>query len=280
MIFYLITFSFSSVAQTDLKKLALPNSRVINITGHPDYPPVMWINKDTKKFQGIAIEMMQMIFSEINVKVNFVNVDTWARAQEEVKSGRFDMLLPPYKIDERLPFYNYATEPFMQDETVVFVKKGYEFKFESYPDLLKYPGAAIINDSFGSEFDKFELTHKNISRLATTEQCFRFVDKGRARYIIAGRNAGLAALAIIGWEDRFVTLPKKIITTGMYAPISLKSKWNTPEVNNYLKSKFAEYNRNGIVKKLERKYLHLFKKEINTTKILINKSSKSSNGPT
>lgn len=280
IILSLLAFSFTSVAETDLKKMALPNNRVITITGHPDYPPVMWINKETKEFQGIAIEMMQMIFSEIDVKVIFTNVDTWARAQEEVKNGKIDLLLPPYKTEERLPFYNYATEPFMQDETVVFVKKGQDFKFNSFEDLLKFPGTAIINDSFGSEFDKFEMTHKNITRLATTEQCFRFVDKDRARYVIAGLNSGMAALVQLRWEDRFVVLPKRVITTGMYAPISLKSKWNTPEVNNYLKLKFIEYNRKGIVKKLEKKYLALFKKENKDSKILLNKSTKPGNGPT
>lgn len=280
IIFYLLAVSFTSVAQTDLKNTAMPNNRVITITGHPDYPPVMWINKETKEFQGIAIEMMQMIFKEIDVKANFLNVDTWARAQEEVKNGKIDMLLPPYKTQERLPFYSYATDPFMQDETVVFVKKGNEFKFEMFQDLLKYPGVAIINDSFGSDFDKFELIHKNITRLPTTSQCFRFVDKGRSRYVIAGLNSGMAALAELHWEDRFVALPKRIITTGMYAPISLRSKWNTPEVNNYLNKKFDEYNRKGIVKKLEKKYLELFRQENKQSKILLNKSAKPGNGPT
>jgi polar amino acid transport system substrate-binding protein len=275
----LLAFNFISVAETGLKKLPLPNNRVINITGHPDYPPVMWINKETKEFQGIGIELMQMIFSEINVKVNFINVDTWARAQEEVKNGRIDMLLPPYKTQERLPYYNYATDPFMQDETVLFVKKGKSFKFETLEDLLKFPGTAIINDSFGSEFDKFESIHKNITRLPTTEQCFRFVEKERARYVIAGINSGMAALAKLNWENRFIILPKRVITTGMYAPISLKSKWNIPEINGYLKRKFDEYNRKGIIKKLEKKYLDRLKKEIKDSKVILNKSTKPSNGP-
>lgn len=280
IILSLLALSFTSVAETDLKKKALPNNRVITITGHPDYPPVLWVNKETKEFQGIAIEMMQMIFNEIDVKVVFINVDSWARAQEEVKNGRIDMLLPPYKTEERLPFYNYATEPFMQDETAIFVKKGKEFKFENFNDLLLHPGAAIINDSFGSDFDKFELIHKNITRMATTKQCFLFVDKNRARYVIAGFNSGMATLIQMRWEDRYVVLPKRLITTGMYAPISLKSKWNTPEINNYLKVKFTEYNRKGIVKKLEKKYLALFKKENKNSKILLNKSTKPGNGPT
>lgn len=275
-----MVFSFISVAATDLKKMPLPNNRVIKITGHPDYPPVMWVNKETGAFQGIAIEMMQMIFAEINVKTTFINVDTWARAQEEVKNGKIDMLLPPYKTQERIPHYNYSTAPFMDDETVIFVKKGQEFKFENFTDLLKFPGSAIINDSFGSDFDKFELIHKNITRLATTEQCFRFVDKGRASYVIAGMNAGLSVLTKMNWENRFSILPKRVIITGMYAPLSMKSKWNTPEINEYLKNKFAEYNRKGIVKKLEIKYFEILKKENKDSKILLNKSAKTGDGPT
>lgn len=276
----LFTLSFKSVADTALKNASLPNNRVIKITGHPTYPPVMWINKDTKEFQGVAIELMQMIFSEINVKPVFINVDTWARAQEEVKGGRIDMLLPPYKTADRIALYNFSTEPFMQDETVIFVKKGMEFKFENFKDLLKYPGTAIINDSFGSDFDHFDLIYKNLTRLATTEQCFRFVDKGRARYVVAGLNSGMALLAKMNWEDRYTILPKRVVVTGMYAPISLKSSWNTVEMNNYLKKKFDEYNRKGIVKQLEKKYLALLKKENKDSKILLNKSAKTGNGPT
>jgi polar amino acid transport system substrate-binding protein len=261
MILSLLAFNFTSVAGTDLKKMALPNHRVITITGHPDYPPVTWINKDTKEFQGIAIEMMRMIFKEIDVTPIFINVDTWARAQEEVKKGRIDILLPAYKTQERLPFYNYATDPFIQDETVVFVKKNQEFKFDNFQDLLKFPGVALINDSFGSDFDNFEIIHKNITRLSSIEQAFRFIDKERARYLIVGKNPGLAALARLKWENNFTILPKRIIVTGMYAPMSLKSKWNIPEVNQYLNEKFAEYHRKGIVKKLEIKYLALLKKE-------------------
>ena len=280
MTLILLVFGFTSVAETDLKKISLPNNRVINITGHPDYPPVIWFNKESKEFQGIAVEMMQMIFNEADIKVNFTNVESWARAQEEVKNGKLDMLIPPYKTKERLPYYNFATDPFIMDDTVVFVKKGKEFDFEKFEDLLKYPGTAIINDSFGSEFDNFEMTHKHLTRLSTTEQCFRFLDKDRARYIIAGINSGIAALASLHWDDRYVILPKSIIKTGLYAPISLKSHWNTPEVNIYLNEKISEYKRKGIVKKLEKKYLELFKKENKGSKILLNKSAKTSNGPT
>jgi polar amino acid transport system substrate-binding protein len=261
----LLSLVASASEKEDLRKLKLPNNRVITITGHPAYPPVVWATRDGKELQGLAVELMKMIFSEINVTVKVMNVETWGRAQEEVKNGRIDILLPPYKTAERLLIYNYSANAFMMDETAVFVKKGKEFLFENFNDLLKYQGTAIINDSFGTEFDSFDKKNTNITRLATTEQCFRFVAKDRARFIIAGANAGLAALVKLNLEKEFVMLPKRVILAGLYAPLSIRSEWNIPEINAFLNKKFQEYNANGTIRILEKKYMNIFKQEtINT----------------
>lgn len=266
MINLILTIVFSTLLiipanGADLKNMVLPNNRTVTITGHPDYPPVMWVNKETGKFQGVAIELLEKMLSEVNIKPVFINVENWARAQEQVKNGQIDILLPPYKTEDRKKFFNFSTDAFMKDETVVFVKKGKEFKFESFDDLLKYPGVAIINDSFGEEFDNFEKKAKHIRRLPNTDQSFRFVDKDRARYIVAGINSGNAAIAKLNWEDRYVYLPKRIIVTGLYPALSKKSVWNFPEFNNYLNQKYKEYNKAGIVKHLEKKYLTILKEE-------------------
>lgn len=247
--------------ELDLKKIKLPNNRTIIVTGHPDYPPVIWASKDKRDLQGVSVELIRKIFQEVNVKVIFKNVETWGRAQEEVKKGRIDMLLPPYRTKERLAFYNYSANPFMMDETAVFVKKNQIFNFNKFEDLTHHKGTAIINDSFGSEFDKYDLNNTNITRLATTDQCFNFVNKDRARFVIAGASAGLATLAKLNLEDEFVMLPKKIISTGLYAPLSNKSLWNTPAVNAYLKKKFHQYNTDGTILRLEQKYIALIKHE-------------------
>ncbi|MBC7713175.1 MAG: transporter substrate-binding domain-containing protein [Rhizobacter sp.] len=262
LLILIFAFSFISAAysQTELANTILPNNRTITVTGHPDYPPVVWAGRDGK-LEGIAVELLELIAKDANIKVVFSNVDTWGRAQEEVKAGRIDILLPPYKTEERIALYNYAADAFMMDETVVFVRKGQQFKFEELKDLLKYPGVAIINDSFGTKFDDMEKVNKNLTRLPTTEQCFRFLEKKRARYMIAGINSGKAALTKLMLEDKYIILPKRIIVTGLYAPVSLKSPWNTPEFNSFLKKKFQEYESNGTVKSLEKKYWNILKQE-------------------
>ncbi|MBC7428672.1 MAG: transporter substrate-binding domain-containing protein [Bacteriovorax sp.] len=263
-LFIALTFIPAGYSQTELTDIVLPNNRTITVTGHPDYPPVVWVKKDTKELEGIAVELLTMILKEANIKVVFTNVDTWGRAQEEVKAGRIDILLPPYKTEERVQLYNYAAETFMMDETVVFVRKGQQFKFEEFKDLLIYPGVAIINDSFGTKFDEFEKANKNLTRLPTTEQCFRFVEKKRARYVIAGINSGKAALTKLMLNNKYIVLPKRIIVTGLYAPVSLKSPWNTPQFNAFLRKKFQEYETNGTVKSLEKKYWNILKQENQT----------------
>lgn len=263
---FLLTICMSSMLVlsahgADLKTMALPNNRTITITGHPDYPPVMWVDKESGKFQGIAIELLEKMLSEVDIKPLFINVETWARAQEQVKNGQIDILIPPYKTEARQKIYNFPADAFMRDETVVFVKKGKEFKFDTFEDLLKHPGVAIINDSFGEEFDGFEKKAKHLRRLPTTEQSFRFVDKDRAHYIIAGINSGNAAITKLNWEGRYVYLPKRIVVAGLYLATSKKTVWNIPEFNSYLNKKYKEYNRSGIVKDLEKKYLTILKKE-------------------
>lgn len=263
---FLITLIITASAypQSELADVILPNNRTIIITGHPDYAPVVWAKKDGLALQGIAVEILERILKEANIKAVFKNVESWSRAQEEVKSGRIDILIPPYKTAERVLLYNYSAETFMMDETVVFVRRGNEFKFDEFKDLLKFPGTAIINDSFGTEFDAFEKANQNLTRLPTTEQCFRFVEKKRARYVIAGLASGKAALSKLMLDEQYVVLPKRLIVTGLYAPVSLKSPWNTPEFNGYLRKKFKEYSSKGIVKSLEKKYLAILKKESQT----------------
>lgn len=263
LICFSILVSITSLAHAGSKEAALkvlPSKEII-ITGHPDYAPIIWKSEKTGELQGVAVELVVMAFKELGVTVKTFNSGTWGRAQEEVKEGRVDMLLPPYTNAERVLVYEYYKNPILTDETAVFVKKGAKVKFNKFKDLEKFTGAAIIDDSFGTKFDKLMKTKLKIERLATTEQCFEFLMSDRANYMIAGINSGLAVAARLGFENKITVLPKRIITTGMYAPISKKSAWNKPEIHTFINQRIAAYEKAGEVKKLEKKYWALFKAE-------------------
>lgn len=250
-------------ASADLRKQltekSLPNNREIKITGHPDYPPVIWQDDKTGKLTGIAVELVETILKEVNIKSIFLNSDTWGRAQEEVRAGRVDMLLPPYLTKERVEYYAYAKDPLLMDETVLFVQKGQKFKYRTFKDLEKLQGTAIISDSFGDLFDAYEKKHLMVHRLAKTTQCFEFLLSGRARYMVAGYYSGIAVAARMGIEDKVEILPKRVVVTGMYAPFSRKSVWNIPDLEKYITQRVRVFRKNGYLEKLRIKYLQVYK---------------------
>lgn len=252
ILFFILLILFSST---------IIASETIKVTGHPDYPPVIWLSKKENTLKGISIEIIQEIFKELNIQIDLVPVNTWGRALEEVIQGRVDILLPPYKTDERLITYNFSQKPFMFDRTVLFVKKGSKIKFEKIEDLKGLKGVAIINDSFGNEFDKAAKDYLKIQRLSKTSQSLKFLLRGRADYLVAGYNAGISVASEEGILNEIEVLEKDVISTGMYIAISKNSKFTDKKImdtiNKYLNEKLTKAKLN----KLEEKYLKVFANE-------------------
>ncbi|WP_372652442.1 substrate-binding periplasmic protein [Halobacteriovorax sp.] len=197
----------------------------VKVSAHPDYPPITWESGGTLK--GAAVELTKMALSNLGYKPVFTPVGTWGRAQVEVKHGRIDILLPPYKTPEREKWFVYPDKPFLIDRTIILTKKGRVIKFEKFEDLKKYEGIAIANDSFGHEFDQADKKHKLLKRFSKTRSCLEFLLKGRADYLIAGHNAVQAIIAKLSLEGQFTIQEQSIAETGMYTAISKKSKYNT-----------------------------------------------------
>jgi polar amino acid transport system substrate-binding protein len=258
----LLLHLFSALAWSkDLDFSQLPAEKILKVTGHPDYAPVIWKSTETGELKGMAVEMLRQAFKDTGVQLKFVAIDTWGRAQKEVEDGRVDLLLPPYKNAERLKYYSYSEKPMLMDESVVFVKKGKRFSFEKLPDLLGKMGVAIISDSFGDEFDQFDREKLKMTRIPTTEQCFSLLMKGRAGFVVAGSSAGKAVAAKMKILKEVQILKKRIVVTGMYAAISKKSGWDRQQVHGFLDQQFSKMNDGKLVPRLESKYLQEFGKE-------------------
>lgn len=264
MIFIFITIlslinpSFGSDSlKQKIIKMKLPHGRTIKVTAHPDYPPVVWFDTKSKTMKGVAVDLIQMILAEVDVKVEKVNVTSWGRAQEEVKVGRVDMLLPPYKTPDREKSYSFRGAPFLMDDTVIFVKKGQSFFYEKFDHLIGKKGVSIINDSFGHDFDSYAKEKLNMTRLTKTAQCFEFLLKDRADYFVAGYNAGLVVAKRMNINDEIDILPTRVVSTGMYFAISKQSQWNITDVENYISQRIIELHKDGTVERLQREYFDI-----------------------
>jgi polar amino acid transport system substrate-binding protein len=256
----LILLQFTSINAQSSK------NNQVSITGHPDYPPVIWHNKKEDKLKGIAVEALTKMLKEINIDIYNRPIATWGRALKEVSDGNVDILLPPYKTEPRLKQYLYPKKPFLMDETVIFLRKGQKLDLTSLADLRKYKGVAIINDSFGDVFDELDRTQLKMKRLTKTEQCFRFLLKGRADYVIAGKNAGISVMGQMGVSEDLEIHKLKVIQTGMYFGLSLKSKKQIGKIRDHLEKRTEELKKQGYFKELEEKYFKMYLREMKVNK--------------
>lgn len=199
-------------------------AKTVSFTGHPDYSPVIKFDEKVGRFKGDGVLLLTKALEEMGYQVKQVPSGAWARAQEQVKNGSVDILIPPYKTPERESWMQFSSEPFMNDESAIFINKSNKnLKISSVKDLAKYRGAAIINDSFGAEFDKLDESLLKMARLSSTESCFRMLEKNRVDYVIAGLFAGRKVLADIGLKSVIDEHPVRAVVTGMYVGVSKKS---------------------------------------------------------
>lgn len=237
--------------------------QTITVTGHPDYPPVIWKSKKTNRLMGISIELTEKIFKEIGIKTKFIPISTWARSLEEVKDGKIDILLPPYINEKRLKVYTFSDQPFLMDKSALFVRKGFKLDIKDFKELKKYKGVSLINDSFGDYFDNLDRKVLKVKRLVKTDQCLRFVLKNRADYLVAGYNAAKSVAAANNISDKFDVHPTPIIETGMYIGVSKKSHWNRTKILNHINNYLAREETKKMIQELEDKYFKLYQQDQN-----------------
>lgn len=238
-----------------------PCKKII-ITGNAEYPPLTWQDKkNPDKMIGFAIELLQIACKDIGVEVEGKYVGPWARAQDEVKQGHADMLGGAYITEERKTYMDYILPPFVMDPTVIFVKKGDDFKFEKWEDLIGLKGGAPIGNSFGEAFDKFEREKLTVERVAKLRQAFEKLDAGRNRYVVYGLYPGLAEAEVTGFRDKISYLKNSVISEGLYFTISKKSACNCPKIKEHLTKKVKEFSDMKLPEQLMEKYLKLWKEQ-------------------
>ncbi|MCX4025777.1 transporter substrate-binding domain-containing protein [Endozoicomonas sp. SM1973] len=234
----------------------------IKMAGDMEYPPVTWqYQQDKAKIYGLAVELAEKAFAEINVKVNPLHVGDWAKAQLATKQGKTDLLAGAYFNEERKTYLDYVHPPFLTDPVVIFIpsKKAYNFKFTQWQDLVKLQGVTTVGSSFGQEFDEFTKKHLKIEYKTQMSDTFKQLISGRADYLVHGLYPGLASLAKAKLSIQITPHPKYVTEEGLYFGFSKKSPCKKHLA--FFSKKIKEYVQQKIPHSLTKKYFDLWKKD-------------------
>lgn len=191
------------------------------VTGHPDYPPVVWSNGST--LDGAPVRLVQKLASELGTQTQVVNPGDWDKAVASLRAGQADAIVGIYFNNERTTFLEFVRPAWMQDPVSVIVAKERPFAFSGLPDLIGRKGLAGKAESFGNDLDRYIAEKLTVTRTDGLAMALDMLVAGQADYVINGTYPAIKLAIERGIKEKVVALEPPLVTEGAYIAFSKKS---------------------------------------------------------
>lgn len=222
-------------------------------SAHPEFAPMSWLTED-KTLKGLGPEIVETIFSELGIKTE-QQIFPWQRVFETARQGKIDVIACLYFTENRDQFLTYSDIPYSQSRTVIITRKGHEFPFNQWEDLIGLEGGIVLGDSWGEQFDSYIAKHLNVSKVYNYKQNFLKLLNGRIDYVIATENNARILAAQFNLSQQLSVLPTPINTENDYVAFSSSSPFikYLPQFN----AKLKQMVQSGEVDRLKEKYIQM-----------------------
>jgi polar amino acid transport system substrate-binding protein len=229
-------------------------------TGNPEYPPYLWRDPQSpQRLIGANADLLALIGKQLGVKIEIIYTGPWSRAQDEVRTGRVDLLAGAFLTLPRLETMDYVHPAFFSTPSVVWVRKGQGFPYSGWEDLRGRTGGTLVHNSFGQQFDAFAKANLSLEEVPSLIQAFQKLLLGRTDYVIYERYPGVALANTQGMLESLETLEPPISSEGLYLTLSHNSACNDPWLRGQLAKKMTELTAAGLPESLLQRNLERWK---------------------
>ncbi|MFV3304512.1 substrate-binding periplasmic protein [Pseudomonas sp. NY15181] len=241
----LVTFSVS------LAGLAAGKCERLVATGNPEYPPYLWRDPmKPERLIGANADLLEQIGKAIGVDIRVIYTGSWARAQEEARLGRVDLIAGAFLTPERLETMDYVHPAFLSTDSVVWTRKDATLPYTRWEDLRGLKGGTLVNNSFGADFDSFAKQQLTLEEVPSLTQAFQKLLLKRSDYVIYEHYPGLAVAATLGMVDDLQPLEPPVSSEGLYLTLAHNSACNDPWLRGQLAKKMTELTAAGVPQRL------------------------------
>jgi polar amino acid transport system substrate-binding protein len=176
------------------------------ISGASNWYPYAYIDKNNIH-QGIGYDVVNMIFADLNIPIQYKLGMPWSRTIRQVNEGRIDVLAANYWTEDRAKNM-LMSEEIANESLHVFTLKTNTFIFNEWKDLKNKLGVITRGLALGESFEQYR---KNIylREVNTHEQSFEMLSKGRADYLLIAKNS--AQPYLLKKENEDVIMLDKLI---------------------------------------------------------------------
>jgi polar amino acid transport system substrate-binding protein len=231
-------------------------------TGNPEYPPYLWRDpQNPQQLIGANADLLEHLAKELGVAIDVIYTGPWSRAQEEVRTGRVDLIAGAFLTLPRLEYMDYVHPAFFYTPSVVWVRQGEAFPYAGWEDLRGLTGDTLVSNSFGQQFDAFAKDNLTLEGVSSLTQAFQKLVLKRTDYVLYERYPGLALAETLGLHDDLAILEPPISSEGLYLTLSHNSACNDPWLRGQLAKKMAELSSAGLPERWLQRNLERWKEQ-------------------
>lgn len=148
------------------------------------------------------------------MRIDVLYSGSWEKAQEEVTSGRADLLAGAYLTLARLGSMDYVHPPFLMTSGVVWVNKDAAFPFIGRDDLIGHKGSVLAGSSLGEEFDRFAKASLDLKPVPSLTQGLQDLMLKRSEFLLYQALPGQAQVEALGMADDLEALEPVLSSEG------------------------------------------------------------------
>ncbi|TBU86450.1 substrate-binding periplasmic protein [Phytopseudomonas dryadis] len=229
-------------------------------TGNPEYPPYLWRDpQHPGQLIGATVDLLKAVSEDIGVTIEVIYTGPWSRAQDEVRTGRVDLLAGAFLTLSRLESMDFVHPAFLSTPNVVWVRKGVDFPYSGWADLQGHTGDTLVNNSFGQLFDAYAKDNLTLEGVSSLTQAFQKLLLGRTDYVLYERYPGLALAETLGLQDDLQVLEPPVSREWLHLALSHNSACNDAWLRAQLAKKMTEFRASGLPETLVQRNLQRWK---------------------
>jgi len=208
----------------------------LRVSGAMDWRPVAYIDPETRELRGFAYDVIRLVGRELALPLEFKKNVPWKRLLLLMEFGKLDVMTGIFKTGERAGKFHFSV-PFANIEHVVFVKKGREFPFDTFDDLIGRTGGNVLGGAIGGGFDEFRKKHNLIiQEVSDNRQSFKKLMADRIDYVPLNYFEGINLIEELGLTGKIVALPKPLSSSPLCIALSKETSCQSllPDINGIL----------------------------------------------
>lgn len=212
------------------------------------WPP--FITKDKAAGNGISVELLTAIMKTQGHEVKFKLIP-WARALDEVKNGRIDLLPATWFTEERTAFLYYS-ESYLENELTFIKRAGDSFEYDGLSSLDGKVVGVVRGYGYGDAF----LKAKNFKKPEAGDLVsnLKKLLAKRINLTLEDRVVALSVMENAGMKSSDFSFTKKALSTNPLYVTSGKANPNGQKyIDDYNKG-LAAIKANGTFDKILAKY--------------------------